>query len=270
MTRPRAPIMQAYFDDSGGDPKSPIYAIAGYLAIEPNAGAFSQKWSEVLDGPPRIQYWHTNTARGGYGGKFDAAQMQDREVGLAQLIAATSGYVTSLSVELDKSLFDSVVLKRGALNPDPGNLRLSPMVLSVLSNPFYILFHHAMLCCWITASRMTGIEGTQIFMEDADGAEWQDQVCLAARAFRRLAPLEKTKAIASVTFAPGKGRISMPALEAADLWAWHVRRRATYPEEPVEKWPARILLESCKGDRVIVKESLLRDYVAAVNAGARL
>jgi len=109
------------------------------------------------------------------------------------------------------------------------------------------------------------MEGIHIFMEDAEGAEWQDQICLAARSFRRLAPLEHKKAIGAVTFVPGKGRVTVPPIEAADLLAWHMRNRATYPEG--KEHPAHSLLQSIKGNRVVLTEEHLEIYVHHVNAG---
>lgn len=269
--RPRAPLLQACLDDSGGDPISPIYVLAGYFATEENMRVFSQKWADKKDGPPWLEYWHTSTARGGYGGRFRPEDIERIELSLAGVVAEMGDRVVSMSIEMDKELYRRVVVEPSAIIPPADKLRLPPSVAAILSSPFYVLFHHAMVSSYIIADRMGSMEGSQLLMEDAEGAEWQDQVCLASRAYRRFAPLKYVKAIASVTFVPGKGRVNVPGIEAADLLAWHIRRKATYPNEPDASWPARAVLEgqSKKGNRVVVTEDQLLRFIRDVNAVQR-
>lgn len=49
--RGRRPILllRAYFDDSGNDPKSPVFVLAGYLASSEQWQRFSDEWQSALD-----------------------------------------------------------------------------------------------------------------------------------------------------------------------------------------------------------------------------
>ncbi|MBL8804426.1 MAG: hypothetical protein JNN27_20690 [Planctomycetes bacterium] len=286
-TRRVTQLLHAYLDDTGKDPKADRWAIAGYVGMAHHFSELIERWHKLLDGPPWLQYWHTNTARntdrrhadgrpknGGYSKELNLSReyLEGLELRLAELLVEKSRDIVAVSIELDKSLYKRVV--EGAVSPH-SRFNLHPAVREAIGSPFYVMFHHMLICIHIIAKRMgSGIDGTQIFMEDAEGEEWQDQVCIALRGFRRMANADLRKSISQVTFAPGKGRVNVAPLQAADLYAWHLRRKAMFPEEVDH---ARLLLMSISGahgdpkkcNRVVLDEDRLERFVRAINAGVR-
>lgn len=51
-------VLQAYFDDSGWDGKSPIFVLAGYLSFAEKWSAFAHEWRAVceIDDPKKLPY----------------------------------------------------------------------------------------------------------------------------------------------------------------------------------------------------------------------
>lgn len=84
-------IVQAYIDDSGNEPQSLAFILAGLVASPAQWVAFSDEWKNTLHKPPRLDYFKNNEAMG-LKGQFDKARgwteqkRNDRLVALAQVI----------------------------------------------------------------------------------------------------------------------------------------------------------------------------------------
>jgi hypothetical protein len=49
--------LQAFFDDSGNEPTSPIFVLAGFITTNQRWAAFSDEWQLALEEPPRLEYF---------------------------------------------------------------------------------------------------------------------------------------------------------------------------------------------------------------------
>jgi Protein of unknown function (DUF3800) len=50
-------VLQAFFDDSGNEPSSPLFVLAGLITTHEQWAKFSNEWQAILDGPPRLDYF---------------------------------------------------------------------------------------------------------------------------------------------------------------------------------------------------------------------
>ncbi len=55
-------MLKAFIDDSGSGGDSPWYVLAGYVGTVEAWDAFEGPWSEVLDGPPKLEYFKASEA----------------------------------------------------------------------------------------------------------------------------------------------------------------------------------------------------------------
>jgi hypothetical protein len=53
-------MLQAFVDDSGSDPASRMFILAGFAATVPQWEHFSDEWQRVLDTEPSIAYYKNN------------------------------------------------------------------------------------------------------------------------------------------------------------------------------------------------------------------
>jgi hypothetical protein len=65
-------IMQAFVDDSGSEPQSLFFVLAGFIAPSCHWTSFSSEWQVVLSQEPRIEYFKFNEAMS-LKGQFDRA-----------------------------------------------------------------------------------------------------------------------------------------------------------------------------------------------------
>jgi Protein of unknown function (DUF3800) len=99
---------EVYIDDSGSEPQSPIFFLAGFIASVEQWAAFSNEWTTALAQPPKLEYFKTNEAAGlGAHGQFskkkgwDEAKRDDRLVTLTRIINKYAKLRVSVSIRHD-------------------------------------------------------------------------------------------------------------------------------------------------------------------------
>src|SRR5437868_7829681 len=55
-------VLQTYADDSGNEPTSPIFVLAGFIASYEEWAAFSDEWKAALAEPPGLDYFKMKEA----------------------------------------------------------------------------------------------------------------------------------------------------------------------------------------------------------------
>lgn len=81
----------AYIDDSGSEPTSPVYVLAGFIASDDEWTAFAVEWQHALDEPPSLEYFKMSEAarlRGQFdkGRGWTESKRDDRLISLARVI----------------------------------------------------------------------------------------------------------------------------------------------------------------------------------------
>src|SRR6266851_757494 len=60
---------QAYIDDSGSEPQSPVFVLGGFIAPHEKWASFSEEWQAALDQDPKLEYFKMTEAAH-LGGQF--------------------------------------------------------------------------------------------------------------------------------------------------------------------------------------------------------
>ncbi len=79
-------MIQGYFDDSGNEPSSYAFSVAGYLLSASAWGSFADEWVSVLHSNPRIEYFKMYEAVHG-SGEFEGIPPEFRKLKTRDLIA---------------------------------------------------------------------------------------------------------------------------------------------------------------------------------------
>ena len=129
--------MQAYIDDSGSDPRSLAFVLAGFVASQSQWAAFSDEWKKALNRPPRLSYFKNNEAMA-LKGQFDKSHgwteqnRNDRMVALAQVIRKhiPERFSVALRNEDYYRYMEGIPVQKR---------------MKTLENPYFMLFHEFML-----------------------------------------------------------------------------------------------------------------------------
>jgi hypothetical protein len=209
-------VLQAYIDDSGSEPQSPVFVLAGFVASATQWAAFSNDWQDVLDQEPKLAYFKATQAER-LQDEFDrrkgwtSAKRKDRIISLARVIRK----------HIPEKFFVAV-----------GNRQFSkymkgikvPRNYHAVDTPYFMLFYHIILCISAFHSLYRAIEPCDFIFDDQGSVgkqalSWWDFFKVHA------------KHGATFDFSPFLGsppcfkddKVFLP-LQAADLFAWHVRR----------------------------------------------
>jgi len=105
-------ILQAFIDDSGSEPKSPIFVLAGFIASAEQWATFSNEWQKVLDLPPKLKYFKMSEANN-LTGEFHRRNGwtdQKRDDRLVAFVRVIQKYAQiRLSVSVNHDLFEKYV-----------------------------------------------------------------------------------------------------------------------------------------------------------------
>lgn len=231
-------IGQMYIDDTGTHSEDGEFIWAGFFADYSTWAVLSRAWVEVLRKSPEIGHWHTVTAHNGrYGDALPRPDRESKERALAEVIAEQRKYMVGVVVSLSRVEHRKIVQNGFELS------RLSPVAVMHLQprlSPAYMAMRRVLtvgLVKLMATEKEHGEKGGDgslhcIFEDRAE--DWQDDICLALRAFRRSSAQDIRRKLSGVSFVPGAHRESCPPLQAADLFAWHVNRTRTKPDEKDE------------------------------------
>lgn len=98
--------LQAFVDDSGSEPQSPVMVLAGHISSTARWLSFADEWREALLKPPGLAYFKASEAMG-RGGEFSARKGWDddaRNARVIELADIVQRFATaSISVQLMRS-----------------------------------------------------------------------------------------------------------------------------------------------------------------------
>lgn len=130
-------IVQAFIDDSGSDPQSLAFILAGFVASPRQWAAFREEWERTLHRPPRLEYFKNNEAMGlkdqfGKNRGWTEQKRDDRLVALAQVIRKYIPKKFSIAMRHGdyKNYMYGIPVRRR---------------MKTLEDPYFLLFHELML-----------------------------------------------------------------------------------------------------------------------------
>lgn len=130
-------LQQAAVDDSGSDPKSFAFVLAGFVATPDQWAAFSDEWEDTLRRPPRLDYFKHNEAMA-LKKQFDKKRGWDEQKRDDRLLA--------LAKVIRKHLPErfSVAVRHGDYRNYIHGIPVERK-MKALEDPYFLLFHEFML-----------------------------------------------------------------------------------------------------------------------------
>jgi len=231
-------MLKAYFDDSCGDEGSRILLLAGCVHRYSVWADFSIGWEAALAASPSIRYFHMREARN-LTGEFLRWKGRDRDAKIRMLADVVRSYEPWVVFAwISRAEHDAV---------------LKPVAPHVLRQAYFLLFYAVIvkLAHWHHAM---GVTLPVDFVFDEQGATGNQ----AAMWYRYIKNLEKPEIAAlfgsSPTFQDDK--VVLP-LQAADMVAWHLRRRKDRPDEDYLNWATAPLSKLLFGEINLPKNALV-------------
>jgi hypothetical protein len=207
--------LEAFIDDSGNDPNSHAFILAGFVAPSQNWNAFSIEWKNALDRAPGASYFKAAEAYS-LNNQFHKRKGWTREL--------RDNLVTDLTTIVRKHVTAkfAVWVRRADFDKHLKTLSL-PYARDAADNPYFLCFYYIILT--IAALHSLGKPEPCDFIFD-------EQSKVGRTAVSWWGMFKHNAATASRTdFTPYLG--SLPVfknekqflpLQAADLYAWHMNR----------------------------------------------
>jgi len=206
---------QAVIDDTGSEPQSPIFILAGFVTSAERWAAFSGEWQAALDEPPGLEYFKMSQAAR-LQEQFDRkkgwneAKRDDRLITLARIIRKYAEVRVHASVQNDafEKYIKSIPVPERKLGVD------SP----------YILVFMQIILAMATTSSLLGDVAPCDFIFDEQSAFGQEALAWWPEFKRTLDAVSKSDLPRQVGSPPifRDDKQFLP-LQAADLYAWQLR-----------------------------------------------
>lgn len=232
-------MFKAYFDDSCSDQDQKTLVLAGCVQRYNVWADFSLSWEAALINSPGIRYLHMREARS-LTGEFHGwkAEERDRKIyHLARIIEAFQPWAITVSVS--RKEHDAV---------------LKPNTPYMVRHAYFTLFYTVILklAHWHLGMGMTSpVE----YVFDEQGEIGED----AALWHRHIKSWQTPELAAQIGGTPKfEDDKKVLPLQAADMLAWHVRRRKERPDEKRSKWPTAPLETLLYGETQITQDWLIK------------
>jgi len=237
----RMVMFKAYFDDSGSEEESKILVLSGCVQSYKVWADFSISWEAALVRPPSIRHFHMREARM-LQGEFLRWRGKDRDEKVSFLATVLKTYDPwTLTVWLSRKEHYQIV---------------KPIAPYMLHHPYVYLFYAAILKLAHLHEHM-GIKLPVEYVFDYQGVVGED----AALWHRHIKSWQPPEVAALMGGTPKfeDDKVVLP-LQAADMVAWHIRRRKERPGEDYRKLPTAPLENLTRSEVHITQDYLT--YIA--------
>ncbi len=230
-------VLNAFLDDSGSG-HAPVFVLAGFVATVNRWERFTTAWdAQVLHGDPRIDYFKMREAHAldGQFARFGSRQRDARVTTCLSIIQEVA--LTPVRVVIPHAAYREVFYRKVSKN---------------LDNPYFIAFYNVLGNVLLGLEDTPDIE-TVDFVFDEPGTEHGEEsgeeykvLVEGFDAFLRNAPRHVTRLLAGRP--SHKNDKGLSPLQAADLYAWQVRRFYDEQEQGREyRDPVWLALSGIKG-----------------------
>lgn|SRR5215469_6660341 len=216
-------ILQAYIDDSGrGAP--PVYVLAGWISDSARWASFANEWAAALREPPLINYFKMKEAASCQGGEFMGWQNEARDRKLVRLASVIRDHaMVGIGFAVKHTDWELAVKRR---------VKNIPVMGKQLKEPYFFACYGLMIQ-FIKMQRDLGISQPVDFIFD----EQQKLSAYVDESYDHLKALSAECHPLIGDRPSHKDDKKILPLQAADLFAWHVRR---YFEDEIEQKPPHI------------------------------
>ena len=207
--------IQAYLDDSGSDGQSPHYVLSGFMGCVPDWERFSTAWTAALNQDPKLEYFKAREAQS-LKGQFDRSkgwteELRDERIRIC--VAAIKQHTAAkIDVVMPQALYDKHVKGKVPKDIDSPYFMCLLAVVEIVVKPL----HQA----------SPALNAKIDFIFDNQQKLWR----LAENLYQGFkgSGLPYVYLIGEVDHRDDK---EVLPLQAADLGAWHSRRRLANPGE---------------------------------------
>lgn len=231
-------MLKAYFDDSSGDEGSKICILAGVVQRYTVWADFSFAWEAELVRHPSIKYFHMREARS-LTGEFAGWKRVTADAKTKRLAAVAASYSPwTIAAWISRKEHDAI---------------LKPIAPFMLRHSYFSLFY-AVILNLVLWNYHRGVNLPIDFVFDQQGPVGAE----AALLYEYIKSIQKPEIAALLGSSPEfkDDKMVLP-LQAADMLAWHVRRRKDRPTEDESQWPTAPVAGLLHADVHITKESLM-------------
>jgi len=212
-------ILQAHIDDSGSEPDSPLFVLAGFVARAADWAKFSDEWRAALDQPPRLEYFKMKEAHS-MRGQFDRrhgwneAKRDDRLITFTRLIRKYA--IARIHGSMWHADFNACVKSLPV-----------PERKFATDHPYWLLFMRLVLTLSVFGHRI-GINDPCEFICDEQGGI-SEEILAWWPTFKKMVADTATPSGSDLPPRIGTHPIfrddkKFLPLQAADLYAWQLRR----------------------------------------------
>jgi hypothetical protein len=209
---------QAAIDDSGSEPQSPIFILAGFVAPFGAWLQFTAEWQALLDKPPKLDYFKMSEA-GSLSEQFHRSRgwtdrLRDtRVLELAQVVRKFA--VARIHASMKNAHFTKYITSVPA-----------PERKLAIDSPYVLLFTQIILAM-ATAGDQLGLQGACDFIFDEQGAFGREALDWWPN-FKQLVNAQRRSDIAKLVGSRPifRDENEFLPLQASDLYAWHIRKHS--------------------------------------------
>jgi hypothetical protein len=228
--------LQAFIDDSGSEPNTPVFVLAGYIAPESRWSNFVEEWRAALAKPPGAEYFKASEAmslRGAFSSRngWDDQARDERVVELAEIIWRNC--TVGVSASLRHRDWDDTLKVLAEVVPSKR-----------LSHPYNFLAYTMLSELWLHPTKLTlGKAGPCDFYFDRQLGFENDATALwhamreAINMPRSLPDHLRNWIRTAPTFVDDKSYLQ---LQAADLCAWANRRASVHDANDLKLPPMAV------------------------------
>lgn len=236
--------MKVFVDESGKDSKGPAFVMAGHIIRDSELESFNEEWGAILDRSPKMEAFHM----------VDATHRPDELARLPDLVGVVQRHSLH-SMFLVASVEEYLSVMHGRIS-------------AVADRPYSIMFYSMIAECakWQVANN---IDEPMDFIFDEQGEESGRLIASWTKYISFLPPFIQARFGNRPVFVSD---LKFPALQAADIWAWSIRRklwRLERGEEPDSFLPTVLSAAISASEVHWRKEELEALYNATKKANAR-
>ena len=206
-------MLKGYMDDSGSDPNSPTFVLAGYVLPAVRWAEFSNDWAQELARDPSIDYLHMKeTGRDVKTGQFQGWSLDEIEAKLLSLAAVIQAY-------------NPLALAAHAQWSEYEKFKRQSHRAANISSPYKALLNEVVRIMYATGKKWNNPNSVD-FIFDEQGQIGYEATSWYAEMKAAFPPDARSLFGSTPIFQDDK--LVLP-LQAADMFAWFQRRRICKP-----------------------------------------
>jgi hypothetical protein len=226
-------VFQAFIDDSGSEPQSPIFVLGGFIASHDQWAKFADEWDAALKEPPGLDYFKMSEAASlveqfSPGKGWADRKRDDRLIALARIIRkyAKARLVATMPYDAFMKHIATIPASARTLSSD---------------SPYPLLFMQTILAAAVMGDRH-GIDSACDFIFD-EQAGYSEEIVSRWPQFKEIVKRASRSDLPKLIGSPPifRNEKEFLPLQAADMYAWQIRNHLIRNRGTILMPPSRVL-----------------------------